>query len=1030
MNLATWSIRNPVPVILLFVLLALAGWRGFTQLSIQNLPDLDLPSVTVSLSQPGAAPSQLETEVARRVENSIATLAGLEHIRTSITDGRVQIMAQFALEKPLSEALAETKDAVDRVRTDLPQDLQPPIVTAVTIAGGPILTYSVAAAGLDEEALSWLVDDEVAKAILAVPGVGQFERVGGVQREIRVEVDPVRLAGVNATAAEVSRALRDTQQESSGGRTQVGGGEQAIRTVATAAQASDLARMPIVLADGRSLRLDQVAEIRDTIGDRTQAAMLDGTPVVGFNIFRAKGADETRVAQGVAEALAALQAEDPRLSVTPIDSSVDYTLEQYHGSMQMLIEGALLAVLVVFLFLRDWRATLIAAAALPLSILPTFAVMDWFGFSLNTVTLLALAVIVGILVDDAVVEIENIERHRRMGKPAVQAAGDAVTEIALAVMATTLTLVVVFVPTALMSGIPGLFFRQFGWTAVIAVMASLLVARLLTPLMAAYLLGASRSRTERDGAVMRRYLAAVRWCLAHRGATLAAALALFIGSVALVPLIPTGLIPPADRGSTSVNIELPPGSAFEETRAVAEAVRRSLSGLDGVASTFTAIGTAQGGGDGPSAAEVRRATVTLKLRPRGERPAQAEIETAVRTAVTAVPGARFTVGGGPGAALSLILASDDAQALTAAARAFEHDLRTVPGLSNVASTASLERPEVVVRPDLARAAERGVSTAAIGETVRIATSGDFDRALAKLNLDNRQIPIRVRMTDVDRSDPDALARLRVPSSGGSTPLGDIATLSLENGPAQIDRYDRQRQMTLNADLGGTPLGRATSQAMALPAAVGLPTSVHLIQSGDGEIAGELASGFIVAIVTGILCMFCILILLFRDVLQPLTILSAIPLAMGGAFVALLVAGSELDVPAMIGLVMLTGIVTKNSILLVEYAVVSMRERELPMVDALVDACHKRARPIIMTSVAMIAGMLPVAIGLGADASFRQPMATAVIGGLVTSTLLSLLVVPVVFSVTAGVERRLARLFRAPVIRTRHAPDPKPGETAP
>jgi multidrug efflux pump subunit AcrB len=1011
MNFATWSLRNPIPAILLFALLSLAGLRGFQQLPVQSLPDLDLPTVNILLSQPGAAPAQLETEVARKVEDSLVSVQGLKHLSTSISDGMVHIKAEFILEKPLSDALIETKDAVDRVRSDLPSDLEQPAISAVTTGNGATLTYALASDRMDPQSLSWFIDDELSKALMAVPGVGRVARLGGVRREVRIEIDPVRLAAHGVTAADVSRALRRTQQESSGGRGQLGQGEQSVRTIATVRQAGELAALPLTMADGRQLRLDQVATVRDGAADATSAALLDGKVVSGFEIYRAKGFDETRIATGVEEVLQSFRVKDASLRFTPVSGSVAYTLEQYRGSMQMLYEGALLAVLVVWWFLRDWRATLVAASALPLSVLPAFAAMSWLGYSLNTLTLLALAVIVGILVDDAIVEIENIERHRRMGKSTLNATADAVNEIALAVIATTLTLVVVFVPTAMMSGVPGLFFKQFGWTAVIAVLASLLVARLLTPILAAWLLasGDKPHHQPADGALMLRYLAAVRWCLRHRGATLAAAALFFAGSLALVPLIPTGLVPAADRGYTTVSLELPPGSALADTLAVAERARLALHAVPGVAAVFTSAGAA-GDTDHPATGGVRTATLTLTLAARGERKVQQLIEADVRRLLEQVPGARFTVGGGMGDQLSLILTSNDAQALQATAQAFERELRGVAGLSNITSTASLERPEIIVRPDARRAAERGVSTEAIGETVRIATVGDFDSQLAKLNLDNRQIGIRVRMADALRHDLDAIGGLRVSGRAGQVPLDSVAALTVESGPSQIDRHDRRRQVTVTADLGGTPLGSAMEAALALPAARAMPSSVAMIGDGDAETAGELASGFGTAILTGLLCMFCVLVLLFRDFLQPVTILSAIPLSLGGAFVALLLAGSELDVPSMIGLVMLMGIVTKNSILLVEYAVLGMQQRGMGVFDALLDACHKRARPIVMTTVAMIAGMLPIALGLGADASFRQPMAIAVIGGLLTSTLLSLLVVPVVFSYIDGLRRRVASIF--------------------
>ncbi|GIA15198.1 Acriflavin resistance plasma membrane protein [Vibrio cholerae] len=1012
MNFATWSIRNPIPAVLLFILLSFAGIWGFNSLPIQNLPDLDLPMVTVTLAQPGAAPSQLETEVARKVEDSLATLSGLRHLRTSITDGVVSIQVEFILEKHLSDALIETKNAVDSVRSELPTELQEPTVTARRSVGGAVLTYAVASSRLDEEALSWFIDDTLAKTVLAVPGVGRFERIGGVQREVTVELDAVKMASLGVTAADVSRALRQAQQQLSGGRGQLGDEEQSVRIVATVQQADQLKLLPVTLPGGQSFRLEEIAHVIDGIAEPTQTALLNGDAVVGFSVYRAKGFDEVKIAQGVRDAIEELQQKDPTFKLTFISGSVDETLEQHEGSMTMLYEGAVLAIIVVWLFLKDWRATIISATALPLSILPAFAAMAWLGYSLNTVTLLALAVVIGILVDDAIVEVENIERHRQMGKPISQAAEDAVNEIALAVISTTLCLVAVFMPTALMSGIPGMMFRQFGWTAVIAVLASLLVARLLTPMMAVYLLKSEPGKPHTDGAVMRWYMAIAKWCLVHRRTTLAGATAFFIGSIALVPMLPSGFVPASDSGYTTINVELPPGSSIRNTTTVAEAVRTAVENIPGVESVFTTVGTAQQAGPGSTrAGDIRHGAITLILSDRNQRKPQIEIENDVRKALETVPGARFSMsGGGPGEKLQLILASDNAQALKASAQALERELRSVRQLSNITSTASLERSEIVVRPDMQRAAELGVTTSAIAEAIRIATNGDYDAQVARLNLDNRQVYIRSRLAADQREDIDTLYNLRVSGSHGLVPLSSVAQIALESGPAQIERYDRQRYITVTADRGGMPLSEALSAAMQQPSVLAMPSTVKLIQTGDAEIAAEFALGFGMAILVGLFCVFSVLILLFKDFLQPLTILSAIPLAMGGAFVALLATGSELNVPSMIGLVMLMGIVTKNSILLVEYAVLGIRDHGLSTLDALLEACHKRARPIVMTTIAMIAGMLPIALGFGADSSFRQPMAMAVIGGLITSTVLSLIVVPVVFTYISGLERRLASLF--------------------
>jgi multidrug efflux pump subunit AcrB len=1005
MNLATWSIRNPIPPLLLFILLSIAGIRGFGMLAVQDLPDLTLPTVSVVAVLPGAAPAQLEAEVARPIEDALSSLDGLKHITTTVTDGTVQIQVEFVLNKLLSDALIETKDAVDSVRSDLPSNLLQPTVNANNFGSGTVLAYSVTSSRRDEAELSWFIDDTLSRAVRAVAGVGRVNRIGGIDREVRVTVDPARLAALGVTAGDVSRALRQMQQQSSGGRAQLGGGEQTIRTVSIVAQATDLAALPIVAPDGRQIRLDQVARIEDTAADRTQLALLDGKPVIGFEVLRAKGTGETAVAEGVVAALAQLRARFPDLVLTPVGGSVDYTREQYDGSMAMLYEGAILSIVVVWLFLRDWRATVIAATALPLSILPTFAAMAWLDFSLNTLTLLALTVVVGILVDDAIVEVENIERHRRMGKTVRQATEEAVEEIAKAVIATTMSLVVVFLPTAMMGGIPGLIFRSFGWTAVIAVFMSLLVARLLTPMLAAYFLKDTIKPRVESERVMRPYLATVRWCLAHRRITVLATLAFLAASLALLPLIPSGFLPPDDRSTTTLSFELSPGRSLSETAGVAEEVRQSMMGLDGVSHVFAAIG---GAGDDQVGA-VRRGTVTVLLKPRGARPAKTIIEAGIRERLASIAGTRFSVGDGMDR-FQVTLSSDDPRALAMAAQRLERALRTVGTLSNINSTASLEQAEIVIRPNLQRAAERGITADAIGEAIRIATSGDFDAQVARLNLDNRQIFIKTRIADDARRDLETLANMRVAGRDGPVPLASVAGLSVESGPAMINRYDRRRNVTISADLNGMAQGEAMAQVQKLPEVVGLPSSVTLVADGGAEIGEELASGFVTALGAGLLCILCVLILLFKDFFQPVTILSAIPLSIGGAFVALVLADSTLSMPTMIGLIMLMGIVTKNSILLVEYAILGITDHGLSRHEALLNACRMRARPIIMTTVAMIAGMAPIALGYGADASFRQPMSFAVIGGLLTSTALSLLVVPVVFTLVDDLEHWVRRLF--------------------
>jgi multidrug efflux pump subunit AcrB len=1017
MNFSALSIKNPIPAIMLFILLTLAGLLAYKANAVQDFPDIELPIVTVSAVLDGAAPAQLETEVARKIEDSVATLQGVKNIYTKVLDGVATVTVEFILEKNISDAVNDVRDAVARVKADLPAEMRDPTVTKASTAGRVIMTFTAAATPnkggvpLDDQELSWFVDNSVAKRLLSVPGVGAVKRVGGVFREIRVELDDARMAALKVAAVDVSHQLRSVQREAPGGRGDVSGAEQSVRTIATVNTAAELAAMDIPLPDGRRVRLDQVAKVTDTVAEPRSLAEQDGKRVVGFEVFRTKGASEIAVAKGARAAIAELQAAHANIELKEVIDNAFPVEENFDGSMELLYEGALLAVLVVFWFLRDWRATLVAAAALPLSVIPAFLGQYWFGYTLNTVTLLSLALVVGVLVDDAIVEIENISRHLRMGKTPMQAAMEAADEIGMAVIATTFALVAVFLPTAFMGGIPGLFFKQFGWTAVLAILASLVVARLLTPMMAAYILKPLPHTEEKDGWIMQRYMRAMKWCLNHRVITAVGSGIFFIASIALVPLLPTGFVPPADRAQTMINVELPPGSTLAETRVVAEQARKAATEVKGVTGIFSSIG---GGSSGDAfapgaSAEARRAVLTLTTVHRDDRKESLDaIERQIRTKLDQIPGAKFTVGPqDTGVKMQLVLRSEDPVALTAAAQQVERELRTLKGIGNVSSSASLVRPEIIVRPDFARAADLGVTAAAIGETVRVATAGDYDQALTKMNLTERQVPIRVKLPDAVRADLSAIERLTVPGKNGPVMLANVASITMESGPAQIDRLNRNRNVTLEVELSGRSLGEVNAEARALPAMQSLPASVKIAELGDAQEMAALFASFGIAMLIGVLCIYGVLVLLFKDFMQPMTILAALPLSIGGAIVGLLITGKALSMPSMIGLIMLMGIVTKNSILLVDYAILA-RQEGMNRFDALVDACHKRSRPIIMTTIAMGAGMMPLALGWGADPSFRSPMAIAVIGGLITSTLLSLLVVPAVFTIIDDLEHFLKR----------------------
>ena len=1014
MNFSSYSIRNPIPAILLFILLTLAGLLAFKGLPVQDFPDIELPFVTVDATLAGAAPAQLETEVAKKIENAVAPLQGVKNIYTNVLDGAVNVTVEFVLEKNASEAQTEVRDAVSRIRAELPAEMVDPAVTKASTAGKPVIIYAVSSKQLDVEALSWFVDNTMTKRLLGAQGVGGVKRVGGRNREIRIELDSTKMAALNISAAEVSRRLKQVQVEAPGGRGDVGGIEQSVRTIATASTAAELASIQLPLQDGRRITLNQVAKVTDTSAELRSQAFLGANEVIGVEILRTRGASEVAIERLVKEVIAQLRLEHPEIAIDVAIDNATVVKENFDSSMELLYEGALLAIVVVFIFLRDWRATFVSAAALPLSVIPTFLGLSYFGYSLNTVTLLSLALVVGILVDDAIVEIENISRHLRMGKTPYQAAMEAADEIGLAVIATTFALVAVFLPTAFMSGIPGKFFKQFGWAAVLAILSSLLVARLLTPMMAAYILKVPKHAEEKDSWIMTQYLKWVAWTLRYRWITLILAVAFFIGSMLFVQYLPKGFVPPGDRAQTIVSIELPPGSTLAQTREAALKVRTELAKMPDIKQMYSSVG---GGVSGDifavgAAAEARKAAITVMLSHRDERDRnQQQVETEIRQRLENQTGIRIQVGPqDTGVKLQLVLRSEDPAALTVAARAAETELRTLKGIGNVSSTASLVRPEIIVRPDFARAADLGVTAQSIADTVRIATSGDYNLALTKLNLSERQVPIRVQLPLEVRGDIAALERLTVPGKNGPVMIGNVASITVESGPAQIDRLNRTRQVTIDVELAQRTLGEVNEEALALPSMRNLPLGVKLAELGDAQEMKVFFESFVVAMGIGVLCIYMVLVLLFKDFLQPITILVALPLSFGGAFVLLWATGKSLSMPSGIGILMLMGVVTKNSILLIEYAIKARREG-MSRFDALIDASHKRSRPIVMTTLAMGAGMLPIALGWGADPSFRSPMAVAVIGGLITSTLLSLLVIPPVFTIVDDIERLVGKLFR-------------------
>lgn len=1010
-NVSAWAIRNPIPPFVMFCVAVAVGAVSFFFLPVTRMPSVDVPVVAVMVEQAGAAPSELETQVARRIEDAVAGLPGLRRVSSCLGEGTSLTIAEFRLDTPIDRAVVDVRDAVASVRSALPPSVQEPLIRRVEAEGGAIVTYGVASPSMSLEDLSWFVDDTVARALQGVSGVAQVTREGGARREIGIALDPARLQALGVTAADVNAELGMSSLDRAGGRAEGGGEERSIRVLSGAADLDDLRRTVIALPGGRDARLGDLGTVTDGPAERRSAAALDGEPIVAFGVRRAAGHSDVSVAAAVAARLETLAKAHPGVTIRLIDTTVTETMVSYRNAIATLIEGAALAVVVVLVFLRDARATAITSLAIPLSILPTFFVMHMLGFSLNVVSLLAIVLVTGILVDDAIVEIENIDRHMRMGASPYRAAIAGSEEIGLAVMATTLTIVAVFLPVSFMGGIIGQYFRQFGVTVAVAVSFSLLVARFVTPLLAAYGLKDHKQPERAEGPVMRLYLDALRWTLRRRGVTLGAGAAILAGSAMLASLLPSEFMPVEDMSRSVLEVELPAGSTLDQTLAVARNLSRLLKTRPEVVSVYAKAG----GRDDPqssSAADIRKAELVITLTPPSERRlSQQAFERLVQSAIAEEPDIRANFAKDGERPFSLTVSGGDGAAVMQAAAKLETAIRGLPQLANVVTTAALDRPEIRITPRLADAARHGVSAAQIADTTRVALIGDIAQNLAKLSTGERQIDIRVQLDGKARTDIATLQTLRVRSSrGGSVPLAAVADVSFGAGPASVERRDRERQITINADLApGVALGQALAAVAALPEAKTLPEGVSLKESGDAEMLAEVFSSFALAMASGVLLVFAVLALLFRDLLQPLTILLSLPLSMGGAFLALLLTGQAIGLPAAIGFLMLMGIVTKNAILLVDFAVDAMA-RGTGRVEALVGAGRKRAMPILMTTIAMSAGMLPAALSAGGPSAFQAPIAIAVIGGLVASTALSLIFVPAAFTVMDDVRLFAGRAF--------------------
>ena len=1012
-NISAWSIRNPVPPIVLFVALLLAGVVSFMRMDVNDNPDIDFPGAQITISQPGAAPSELETQVTQKVEAAVRGISGVDEINSGAREGSSNTFVQFAIGTPVDRAVNDVRDAISNIRSDLPEGILEPQVQRVDISGDPIGYFSAESTDMSLEELSWYVDNTVAKRLLGVPGMAAVNRGGGVDREIRVILDPARLQAQGVTAAQVNAQLRQINVNAAGGRAEIAGSEQSVRVLGNAKNAFQLSQTNIVVGNGRTIKLSDIATVRDAYAEQRNLSKMNGRQVLSFSIEKAKGSSDVTVYQGAQKILDDLRKENPKVRYTILYTSVPYTLSQYHSAIEAMWEGAILAVLVVLIFLRDWRATAISAIAIPLSAIPAFWFMDLMGFSLNGLSLLALSLVAGVLVDDAIVEIENIVRHMRMGKTAYQASIDAADEIGLAVLATTMAIVAVFLPVGLMPGISGQFFKNFGLTVVVAVLTSLAVARLITPMIAAYFLKSHGHAEHGGGRLMDRYMRLLDWTLKHRwktvvagGVAFAFTIVMFAGIPGLIKPLSLTFQPATNSDYSQVRIELAPGSTLAQTEAVTDHVRELLARAPEVENAFSRI-------------QVGNANIYLTLKAKRS-VTSVEFERSWAPKLNQIADARVNFQsqsqGGPGNTgrdITITLGGSDPQVLIAQANKIVEEMRGLPELRAPRTAADLQRPEIIIKPRLDLAASLGVTTSALSQTIRIATLGDIDQNSAKFSLSDRQIPIRTMVDEDARKSLSTIENLPVPTtSGGSVPLKVVAQISFGAGPVVIQRTNQIRRLSIGVDLApGLVSGDAMPKINALPALKNLPQGVQQLQLGEAKWQLELLINFIIAVVAGILLVFAVLVLLYKRVMPPLVNMGSLLLAPLGGALALRLSGNPISMPVLIGFLMLLGIVAKNSILLVDFALEEMN-KGVDKVTAIIDAGHKRAQPIVMTTVAMVAGMVPVALSLSGDGSWRAPMGITVIGGLLVSTLLTLLIVPATFSLAVGAENWLGpRLSR-------------------
>ncbi|MBI4815416.1 MAG: efflux RND transporter permease subunit [Deltaproteobacteria bacterium] len=1003
MKLADISIKRPVFALMLIAALVVFGVQSYPKIGVDLFPNVEFPIVTVTVLYPGADPASMESKVADPLEEALNTMSGIKILRSVNLESVTQIIVQFELEVNGDLAIQDVRDRVSATMTRLPADIEPPVIQRFDVGSVPVMSLAISG-DLPPRELTKFAEDVVKERIQRLKGVGAADLVGGRGREIHVLVDPAKLSGLGLTAQDVAGALAAQNIEVPAGRIEEGQRELAVKTKGEVRTTAELADILITGVGGARIRIGDVATVEDGTEEARSYASMDGKSAVALVVRKQSGSNTVAVAHAVEKELEAMAStladRGVRVDIpTNLAPFIEHSIEDVQFDLWF---GALLAVVVIMLFLGDARATFISALAIPTSVIATFAFIEVMGFTFNNMTMLALSLSIGILVDDAIVVIENIHRHLELGKPPLVAAADATREIGLAVLATTFSIVAVFVPVAIMKGIVGRFFFQFGLTVSFAVLVSLLVSFTLTPMMSSRLLQGTSHKG--GGGVIDRVLSsfdraykfALGWALDHVYATLAIATLAMFSSIGLVSQVKTEFIPNEDRSQFSVRVELPTGTSLATTRSFVETVADDLRAhTPGASGTFVTIGAGAQG-------QVNVGEVMVLLKSRKERPwHQFDLMAWSRKRYESVKDALITVnqvdavGGGAGfksQPIQFNIRGKNMEELSKAADALLGELRKTKGFVDLDLSFRGGKPEIAVEIDRDRAAELGVPVASIAMTLRSFVAGDKISEL-KDGLD--LYDVTMRLPDQEKNALLGLGNLHVRSTQGQlVPLSNVVKLVRGEGPSQIERQARQRQITVYAGLEGIALGEAKAMVDEMSGRV-VPKSLTSDYAGMADIMTESFGYMGLALILAVILVYMILAAQFDSVVHPFTIMLSLPLSVIGAFGGLFLTRMTLNIFSMIGVIMLMGLVTKNAILLIDFTN-QLRERGMSVREALLEAGPIRLRPILMTTFAMIFGMFPVALALGEGGEVRAPMAVTVIGGLLTSTALTLVVVPVVY----------------------------------